>query len=299
MAEGLVRHHVRFDRIRDGRSPKPAPVTALGNQATRRPRRRSVGRDLRRLAQVLLLCLLVGALSLLFVRGYQLLLTSSLLSVARIQVNGCTHLQPETVIQQAGIHPGDNILGVDLAEISRRVSSHPWVESAVIIREIPDSIRIDIVEREPLALVRGRAFYLVDPRGRAFVQAFPAEYPGLPIISGMDPANVGPGWELPQEAMTLLSALYRDCQDYLPWRLISEIQYLPTMGLKVYTLRGGIAITLGTGDYGARMARLGRVLRHLEERGLHHHLRGIDLAYRDRVFVRGTFRKDRLQQRGV
>ncbi|MBP1726285.1 MAG: FtsQ-type protein, partial [Deltaproteobacteria bacterium] len=295
MAEGLVRHHVRFDRIRDGRSPKPAPVTALGNQATRRPRRRSVSRDLRRLAQVLLLCLLVGALSLLFVRGYQLLLTSSLLSVARIQVNGCTHLQPETVIQQAGIHPGDNILGVDLAEISRRVSSHPWVESAVIIREIPDSIRIDIVEREPLALVRGRAFYLVDPRGRAFVQAFPAEYPGLPIISGMDPANVGPGWELPQEAMTLLSALYRDCQDYLPWRLISEIQYVPTMGLKVYTLRGGIAITLGTGDYGARMARLGRVLRHLEERGLHHHLRGIDLAYRDRVFVRGTFRKDRLQ----
>jgi len=294
-----VRHHVRFDRIRDGRSPKPAPVTALGNQATRRPRRRSVGRDLRRLAQVLLLCLLVGALSLLFVRGYQLLLTSSLLSVARIQVNGCTHLQPETVIQQAGIHPGDNILGVDLAEISRRVSSHPWVESAVIIREIPDSIRIDIVEREPLALVRGRAFYLVDPRGRAFVQAFPAEYPGLPIISGMDPANVGPGWELPQEAMTLLSALYRDCQDYLPWRLISEIQYVPTMGLKVYTLRGGIAITLGTGDYGARMARLGRVLRHLEERGLHHHLRGIDLAYRDRVFVRGTFRKDHLQQRGV
>jgi cell division septal protein FtsQ len=228
-----------------------------------------------------------------------MLLSSPLLSVTRIQVNGCKHLQPESVIQQAGIHPGDNILRLDLAETSRRVSSHPWVASAVIIREIPDSIRIDIVEREPLALVRGRAFYLVDPQGRAFVQVFPAEYPGLPIISGMDAASVGPGWELPQEAMTLLSALYRDCQDYLPWRLISEIQYVPSMGLKVYTLRGGIAITLGTGDYAARMARLGRVLRYLEERGLDHHLRGVDLAYRDRVFVRGTFRKDRLQQRGV
>jgi cell division protein FtsQ len=228
-----------------------------------------------------------------------MLLTSPLLSVARIQVNGCKHLQPESVIQQAGIHPGDNILCLDLAEISRRVSSHPWVASAVIIRDIPDAIRIEIVEREPFALVRGRAFYLVDPQGRAFVQAFPAEYPGLPIISGMDAASVGPGWEVPQEAMTLLSALYRDCQDYLPWRLISEIQYVPAMGLKLYTLRGGIAITLGTGDYAARMARLGRVLRHLEERGLDHQLRGVDLAYRDRLFVRGTFRKDRLQQRGV
>lgn len=272
------------------------PASTLGNQKSHR---RRLGRDLRHLARLLFLCLGVAALSLLFMRGYQMLLSSTLLSVARIQVNGCKHLQPDTIIQQAGIRPGDSILGLDLDEISRRVSSHPWVASAVIIREIPDSIRIDIEERQPFALVRGREFFLVDPRGRAFVQAFPAEYPGLPIISGMDPASVGPGGDLPQDLMALLSALYRDCQDYLPWRLISEIQYAANVGLRVYTLRGGMAITLGRGDYGARMARLGRVLRHLEKRGLHHHLRGIDLAYRDRVFVRGTFRIDRLQQRGV
>jgi cell division protein FtsQ len=287
------------------------PAGALGKQTGYRRRRRSLGRELRRLGEIFLLCLTVAALSLLFVRGYQVLLASSLLSVTRIQVNGCKHLQPETVIQQAGIHPGDNILALDLTEVSRRVTSHPWVASAVIIREIPDSIRIDVEERQPFAVVRGREFYLVDPQGRAFAQAFPGEHPGLPIISGMDPASVGPGRDLPQEAMALLSVLHRDSRDYLPWRLISEIQWTPNGGLRLYTLRGGIAIDLGDTDYTARMARLGRVLRHLEERGLHHQLRGIDLAYRDRVFVRGTFLparstqtgrtapQDRPQQRGV
>jgi len=300
--ENLVRHHVALDRIKTRRPPEAVPAGTLGRQTGYRRRRRSLVGHLARLAEVLLLCLTVAALSLLFVRGYQMLLTSPLLSVTRVQVNGCKHLQPETVIQHAGIHPGDNILALDLAEISRRVTGHPWVAAAVIMREIPDSIRIDIEERQPFAVVRGREFYLVDPQGRAFVQAYPGEYPEIPIISGMDPASVGPGRDLPQEAMALLSALYRDSKDYLPWRLISEIQWTPNSGLRLYTLRDGIAINLGTRDYGARMARLGRVLRHLEERGLHHQLRGVDLAYRDRVFVRGAFRtgpQDRPQQRGV
>jgi cell division protein FtsQ len=308
--ENLVRHHLAIDRLRARRPQKALPAGALGKRTAYR-RRRSLGRDLRRLGEIVLLCLTVAALSLLFVRGYQVLLTSSLLSVMRIQVNGCKHLQPETVIQQAGIQPGDNILALDLAEVSRRVTSHPWVASAVIIREIPDSIRIDMEERQPFAVVRGREFYLVDLQGRAFARAFPGEHPGLPIISGIDPASVGPGRDLPQEAMALLSILHRDCRDYLPWRLISEIQWRPDGGLRLYTLQGGIAIDLGNTDYNARLARLGRVLRHLEERGLHHQLRGIDLAYRDRVFVRGTFlpvrstrtgraaSPDRQQQRGV
>lgn len=302
MEENLVRHHVALDRIKTRRPQEAVPAGALGKQTGYRRRRRSLVGHLARLAEVLFLCLTVAALSLLFVRGYQMLLTSPLLSVTRIQVNGGKHLQPETVIQHAGIHPGDNILALDLAEISRRVTGHPWVASAVVVREIPDSIRIDIEERQPFAVVRGREFYLVDTQGRAFAQVFPGEYPGLPIISGMDPATVCPGRDLPGEAMALLSALYRDSKDYLPWRLISEIQWTPSSGLRLYTLRGGIAINLGTRDYGARMARLGRVLRHLEERGLHHQLRGVDLAYRDRVFVRGAFRtgpQDRPQRRGV
>jgi len=112
--ENLVRHHVAIDRLRARRPQKALPAGALGKQTGYRQRRRSLGRDLRRLGEILLLCLTVAALSLLFVRGYQALLTSSLLSVMRIQVNGCKHLQPETVIQQAGIHPGDNILALDL-----------------------------------------------------------------------------------------------------------------------------------------------------------------------------------------
>ncbi|UCG11509.1 MAG: FtsQ-type POTRA domain-containing protein [Deltaproteobacteria bacterium] len=247
-------------------------------------------------------CLSFAALSALFVVGYRSLLTSPVLRVARIQVSGCQHLDPQTVIEQAAIPSGVNILVLDLNVISRRLTNHPWVARAVIGREIPDRIRIEIEERRPMALVRGHQFFLVDAEGMIFADAAPSQYSELPIISGIDPETLAPGRRLPQELTVLIDDLYRECRLQLPWRLISEIRWNRNYGLTLFTVRGGIQINLGRGTYGPRMARLGKVLRYLEEKRAHNELRGIDLSHGDRVFVKGNFRllrQQRLQQRGV
>jgi hypothetical protein len=47
---------------------------------------------------------------------------------------------------------------------------------------------------------------------------------------------------------------------------------------------------------------LEKVLRYLEEKGLDPQLRGIDLSYGNRIFVRGNFKlnkRDRSQKKGV
>ena len=249
-----------------------------------------------------LLCLGFITLSIICVCVYQILLSSPLLLVTRIQVIGCQQLDPQTVIQQAGIPSDINILVLDLNDVSYKLTKHPWVAEALVSREIPDRIRIEIKERQPVALVKGRQFYLMDQQGICFTRAAVSKHRGLPIITGLNLETLGPGCKLPQEFTALFKDLYRESHMSLPWRMISEINWNDRSGLSIFTVKGGIRVDLGSSKYGPKIARLKKVLSYLEERGIHTHLQRIDLSHGNRVFVRGKFKvlkQDRPQKRGV
>lgn len=259
-------------------------------------------RRLRLVARIFLVLLAFFALSAVCLAGYRSLLSSPLLQVTRIKVNGYQHLGPQTVIQQAGIPSGINILSLDLDGVRKRLTQHPWIVAATISREIPDRIRIEIEERKPVALVKGKQFYLADQQGVCFARAAPNAHAGLPIITGLDPGTLESGCSLPREFTVLLENLYRETQLNLPWRLISEIRWNRNAGLSFFTARGGIQVDLGSKDYGMRIAKLEKVLRYLENKGLQAQLRGIDLSHGNRVFVRGRFKipkQNRSKQKGV
>ena len=267
-----------------------------------RKKRLQLYRRLRLAAKLFLVLFAFVVLSALCLVGYHSLLSSPLLQVTRIQVNGCQHLDPQAVIQQAGIPSGANILSLDLDGVRKRLTQHPWIATAAISREIPDRIRIESEERKPVALVKGHEFYLADQQGACFARAAPSEHTGLPIITGLDPGTLDSGCKLPREFTVLLENLYRETQLKLPWRLISEIRWNRNAGLSFFTARGGIQVDLGSEDYGIRIAKLEKVLRYLEKKGLQSQLRGIDLSHGNRVFVRGRFKipkQDRSKQKGV
>ena len=252
--------------------------------------------------RLLLICMVFTGLSVLFVSGYRALLVSPLLQITTIRVKGCQRLDPQTVIAQAKIPFGANILSLDLTAVSRKLTDHPWISEALIIREIPDRIRIEIEERKPVALVRGHDFFLMDSQGECFTRVTPSDYTDLPIITGIEPATLGPDCNLSPDFTTQIKDLYRECRLQLPWYLISEIHWNRLHGLSLFTTQGGIQIDLGTRDYTSRIARLEKVLRYLMDKGTHSELRGIDLTHGDRVLVRGNFQvppQDRPKQRGV
>ena len=280
---------------------EPAKISSKKNSYRDHPRQ--LHHPLRCLWYSFVVFFLFAGFSALCVAGYHGLLSSPLLQVTRIQVSGCERLDPHTVIQQAQIPSGVNILSLDLDKIRHRLSSHPWIASAVISREIPDRIRIEITERKPMALVKGRHFYLIDQQGLCFTSAIPSEHAGLPIITGLKPETLEQGFTLPRELTVLVEELYRESTVGLPWRLISEIRWHNRNGgLSIFVVQGGIQIDLGTGNYGPKIMKLERVLRYLEEKEMHHQLKGIDLSYGNRVFVRGNFKlrqHERPQQKGV
>jgi cell division septal protein FtsQ len=51
----------------------------------------------------------------------------------------------------AGVNEGENLLALDLARIQRDLEYLPWIQSAAVERVRPKTLRIRVIEREPVA----------------------------------------------------------------------------------------------------------------------------------------------------
>jgi len=103
---------------------------------------------------------------------------------------------------------------MDLAELKARIERVGWVKEARVVRLLPDTLMIYVVERERLAVWQhgGRAV-VIDTEGGVIPEADAARYPRLPLVVG-EGAAAAAGKVLPMVAarprvMSRLEALVR------------------------------------------------------------------------------------------
>ncbi len=86
--------------------------------------------------------------------------------VERVQVLGSRRLPARQVLEAASVDMGAPLATVDLESARRRVAALPYVKGAVIRRDWPDRIVVEIVERVPaLAVPVDGGVALYDPDG--------------------------------------------------------------------------------------------------------------------------------------
>jgi cell division septal protein FtsQ len=115
------------------------------------------------------------------------LLNAAALSVRHFDIRGNTRLTDDDLqAMLAGVR-GRNILRADFEDVRSRVRESPWVADVRLARVLPSTIRIDIVERTPMAVARHRQqLYLVDEHG-VIIDEFGPRYAefDLPIVDGL------------------------------------------------------------------------------------------------------------------
>ena len=79
---------------------------------------------------------------------------SSLGAEARFQVKSQGVIPQHVLIQWTGLQPGDNLLAFQLAEIKRSLELSPFVQEASVERLFPETLRIQVQERRPIAQIR-------------------------------------------------------------------------------------------------------------------------------------------------
>jgi cell division protein FtsQ len=110
---------------------------------------------------------------------------SPLLDVDHVHIRGLHHLTAAEVERAGGIHPGDAMLWLDPSRVVRDLEALPYVRRATVSREWPDTVRVTVHERRPVAWVDGpTGKAVVDGSGRVVETV--AEPPvGLPQLLGV------------------------------------------------------------------------------------------------------------------
>lgn len=96
--------------------------------------------------------LLVFAAGIFF--GYRAVAASSIFHVRHITVTGNQRLPEETIVKTVRGLVGPSLITADLYSVRRELQSLPMVRSAQLTRVLPDTLRVKIEERAPVALVK-------------------------------------------------------------------------------------------------------------------------------------------------
>ena len=107
-----------------------------------------------------------------------------------IQATGLNQVTRADLLPIFGADLGRNIFFVPLAERRAQLEQIPWVQSATVMRILPNQIHVSIVERTPVAFARqGQQIGLVDADG-VLLEMSPAgmaqHHYSFPVLIGID-----------------------------------------------------------------------------------------------------------------
>lgn len=107
------------------------------------------------------------------------------LAVQDVYVNGRVLTDAADLRAALGVKRGTPILSVAPASTRARIQSLPWIAEAAVERDLPETIRISLRERRPLALwqYRGRV-RVIDRQGETVAGAAPGRFKDLPLVVG-------------------------------------------------------------------------------------------------------------------
>ncbi len=82
--------------------------------------------------------------------------------INKILVKGNETIPDDTILKLSGVKSGEKLTGINLYEVRRRVESHRFVKQANVYTNLPDVLIIEIVERNPIAMVifQDKIYYL-------------------------------------------------------------------------------------------------------------------------------------------
>src|SRR5579859_6259648 len=201
-----------------------------------------------------------------------------------IDVAGVENVTKAQIMEVMGADIGRNIFFIPLSQQKAQLEQIPWVESASVMRFVPNRLRVEIHERTPIAFARvGPRISLVDAGGTLMELPQKHKY-SFPVILGMNP---GEPLSTRAPRMAAYNDLVRDLdaggarysQD------LSEVDLsdLENLKVRVNDPAGDVLVQLGSGDF---LKRYKTYVSHVQEwRQQFQKLESVNLRYDNQVIV--------------
>lgn len=203
-----------------------------------------------------------------------------------IETAGLQNVTRAQVLEVMGGDIGRNIFRVPLEERRKQLEEIPWVESATVMRLLPDVLRVRVTERKPVAFVRiGSKVSLIDSGG--VVMDLPAKSRSkysFPVITGMaDSEPVSTRAARMKIYARLVGELDTNGASYS--KDLSEVDLADPDDVKITVEDPGGALVIHLGD--ANFADRYRIyLNHIQDwRQQFVKLESVDLRYNNQIIV--------------
>ena len=201
-----------------------------------------------------------------------------------IELGGSENVTRAQVMEVMGGDIGRNIFFIPLNQRQSQLEQIPWVESASVMRFVPNRLRIEIHERTPVAFARvGSQIMLADATGALMGLAARKKY-SFPVILGINPGE-------PPSTRTARMKIFNDLVRQLDSggarysQDLSEVDLSDPEDVKVVANRadGVVLVHLGSGNY---LERYKVYVAHVQEwRQQFDKLESVDLRYDRQIIV--------------
>jgi cell division protein FtsQ len=203
-----------------------------------------------------------------------------------IEITGLQNVTRYQVLEVMGGDIGRNIFFVPLSERKQTLEKIPWVESASVMRFVPNRLRIEIHERTPVAFARvSSKILLIDPVGTLMdLPAAGKKKYSFPVILGMNSGE-------PASTRAARMKIYNDLVSQLDAggahysQELSEVDLSDAEDVKVLPSdpQGEVLVHLGSSNY---LERYKVYVSHVREwRQQFDKLESVDLRYDGQIIV--------------
>jgi cell division protein FtsQ len=203
-----------------------------------------------------------------------------------IEVGGLQNVTRYQIMEVMGGDIGRNIFFVPLTERKQALEKIPWIESASVMRFVPNRLKIEIHERTPVAFARvGSKILLIDSVGTLMdLPAAGKKKYSFPVILGMNPGE-------PASTRAARMKIYNDLVGQLDAggthysQDLSEVDLSDAEDVKVVASdpQGEVLVHLGSSNY---LERYKVYVGHVREwRQQFDKLESVDLRYDRQIIV--------------
>lgn len=240
-----------------------APAAAGDSGAARRQRLLNGGKI------ALGLMLVLGTAAGTALGAYRFAVTSPRFALGSIEVSSSRRLNDVALARAAGIPEQANIFSIDLQAAEQKLLEDPWVRTVHMVRKLPDTLVVDLIEREAVALATldGQVF-LVDAAGEPFKRWSAGDPHDLPLISGIGLEQIAADRS---QALSATNTALEVLEHYarLPVSKLHKAQevHLSPDGSVILTVgTRGVALHLGKGPWPRKLLMVAEVLKTFERK---------------------------------
>ncbi len=225
-------------------------------------------------------------------RVYHEMLGAPWFKLEQIEITGIQNLDRFEILNAMGLKKGQCTLSIDTQEVAERLQKLPALGQARVRFESRGCIKVEIVEREPAAIVRcGGKDLQMDIDGILFSEAAPDEKRPLPLITGLCDSDINLGDQVPVRSLGPIReflAAMDSSKSWLAGTAVNECRWNEN-GFTLVLGERAVPVDIGKDAFEQKIAKLRKVINTLNELDWTELVTRIDLDYPGKAYLEGRF----------